>query len=121
MKIKKVLVKSKGVEEFYKDVERDLKQNSLRSENSEIYIEDINALKKVLTPERLRMLKVIKHKKPNSVYSLAKLLQRDRSNVITDLNILHNAGFVEMKKDHGVRAMAKPLAKYDRIEVSIEL
>ncbi|ADC66172.1 regulatory protein ArsR [Ferroglobus placidus DSM 10642] len=85
-----------------------------------IVFESYEALRKILTPERLKILHVIKEKNPKSVYELAKLLGRNRRNVIKDLEILEMLGlvkFVEEKK--GKRRRKVPVVPYDEIEVSI--
>ena len=74
-----------------------------------------------MSEERIRLLRIIRHKKPKSIYSLAKLVKRDRKNVITDLNILRNAGLIELQEEKGIRTMTRPIADYDRLEISIEI
>jgi predicted transcriptional regulator len=122
MKIKKVMLKKGNLDAFFAEVEKDLRQKKIKDGcEPVIYVEDINAFKKILTEERIAILRAIKEKKPNSVYSLAKMLKRDRSTVTTDLAILKNAGLIEIKEEQGVRFMTRPIVDYDRLDVSIEI
>jgi predicted transcriptional regulator len=122
MKIKKVILKKGNLETFFKEVSRDIKRKKINDKcQPVIYVEDINAFKKILTEERIKVMRIIREKKPLSVYSLAKILKRDRSTLTTDLSILQNAGLVEMKEENGVRHMTRPIVDYDRLDVSIEI
>jgi len=91
-------------------------------EFEKIVFESYEALRKVLTPERLKVLHVIKEKKPKSVYELAKLLGRDRRNVVKDLGILEMVGLVKFveEKERG-RKRKVPVVPYDEIEIGIPI
>lgn len=56
-----------------------------------------------------------------TVYELAKIAKRDRPNVIKDLNILRNLGLIELQQEKGIRTMIRPVADYDKIQISIEI
>jgi predicted transcriptional regulator len=82
----------------------------------------IEDLRKFLTPERIRILRVIRHQRPKSVYELAKLAGRDRKSVITDLTVLERLGLVEVEKtQRGARARSVPEVTYSRIEIAVEV
>ena len=85
-----------------------------------IVVESLDVLRKILTPERLRILQVIRSEKPGSIYELAKLLDRDRAAVVRDLEYLQQLGLVEFEEEkHGKRRSRRPIVPYDEIEVSI--
>ena len=71
-----------------------------------------------LTPERKRLLEVIKNSKPNSIRELSQLLKRDYKNVNVDTNMLAGIGFVELRKD---KNRIRPRVIYDEIEVKIHV
>jgi predicted transcriptional regulator len=119
MVIKKVILKKGDVETFFASVEKDLMYK--RSSPPVIYVEDINAFKKILTEGRIAVLRAIHETRPASVYALAKLLKRDRSTLTSDLRILENLGLIEMRHEQGVRHMTRPIVDYDRLDVSIEI
>ena len=121
MHIKKVIIKKGTVKEFFRNVEQKLKKPLSMTEHTEIYVENVNVFRKMLTEERLRLLICIKERKPESVYAVAKMLKRDRSNVIADLTMLANLGFVELNEERGSRMMTRPVTPYDKIEISIEM
>ena len=75
--------------------------------------------RKVLTPERLRILHAIKEHKLGSVYELSKILGRDRRNLMKDLELLETVGLVELVDVPGKRKRKAPVVSYDEIRVSI--
>ena len=57
---------------------------------------DMGLLRQLLSNEKARILNVIKSKKPSSIYSLAKFLQRDFKTVRQDVKLLQKFGFIEL-------------------------
>lgn len=79
-------------------------------------------LMKILTKERLRMLRVIHEKKPKSISELAKLLNRDRRNVVSDLNYLEGFGLVEIEEIESEHIHKKmPTVNFDEILVRVDM
>ena len=118
MKVRKIVLKQGSVEKYFKEVEESL-DKPLDNSNV-LYFEDISHIKKILTEERLKILYTIKHKKIESVYSLAKMLKRDRKAVTIDLEMLENLGFIDLNKEEGTRLVTRPSLNYDRLDISIE-
>ncbi len=58
---------------------------SRKKSKNKILLSKYEDFTKILTKERLRMLRVIYDKKPKSISELAELLNRDRRNVVSDL------------------------------------
>lgn len=88
--------------------------------DEKIVVDNLDDLRRILTPERIRILQVIKNRKPKSIYELSKLLERDRAAVMRDLEHLSKLGFVEFKEEkRKKRKSKKPIVPYDEIEVSI--
>ena len=54
------------------------------------------ALRQLLSNEKARILHTIKNKKPNSIYDLAKKLDRGFKSVNDDLKLLERFGFIEL-------------------------
>ncbi len=75
---------------------------------------------KILTRERLRLLKIIKEKKPDSISELARMLKRKESNVHNDLTFLEGIGLLELRegKNH-VRKV--PFVDYDALHITVPL
>ncbi|NJD52298.1 MAG: ArsR family transcriptional regulator [Candidatus Methanoperedens sp.] len=75
---------------------------------------------KILTHERLRLLHIIKEKKPESISELARMLKRKESNVHNDLTFLEGIGLLELKegKNH-IRKV--PVVDYDALHITVPL
>ena len=56
----------------------------------------LSALRQLLSNEKARIIHVIKSKKPNSIYELAKILDRKFKSVIDDVKLLQRFGLVEL-------------------------
>ena len=121
MKVKEIKVIIRPLEEDLDEVVEAFKKIERREEFEEekIVVESLDVLRKILTPERMRILQVIKNEKPNSIYELAKLLGRDRAAVIRDLEVLQKIGLVEISEEKDERGRKKPIVPYDEIVVKI--
>ncbi len=75
---------------------------------------------KILTQERLRLLSIIREKRPESISELARLLKRKESNVHNDLTFLEGVGLLELKegKNHVRRV---PVVDYDALHITVPL
>lgn len=82
----------------------------------------IKEFRQLLSDEKARILATIKTKKPVSIYSLAKMLERDFKAVRNDVKLLENFGFLKLVavKDKGKKKL-KPVLALDRLEVTIEI
>jgi predicted transcriptional regulator len=84
-----------------------------------ISFENIEAMRKILSEERLRILKTVKKEQPKSIYELAKLLKRDIKNTFDDVQFLAKIGLIELKKTREGREKTVPRVNYDRILLEI--
>lgn len=66
----------------------------------------------IFTKERIRMLKFLNERRVGSIAELAKLLKRDRSSVVQDLEILDKEGIITFERKGRVAA---PVAKCSAI------
>ncbi|OOP56265.1 MAG: hypothetical protein AYP45_10165 [Candidatus Brocadia carolinensis] len=122
MKVKNVTVRIKSLEDVFaeaKDVMKRLEKGEKVKKHEGISFENLDVMRKVLTEERLRILKTIKKEHPTSIYQLAKILGRDMKNTFDDVQYLTQAGFIELKKTKEGREKATPLVKYDKILLEI--
>jgi predicted transcriptional regulator len=87
--------------------------------DEKIVVESLDALRKILTPERLMLIHVIKTNMPESIYELAKILRRDEHSVTRDLEHLKLLGLVEFEENKDIRDKKKPIVTYDEIVISI--
>jgi predicted transcriptional regulator len=74
----------------------------------------------ILTRERLRLLQIIKEKKPESISDLARMLKRKESNVHNDITFLGDLGLLELKegKNHVKKV---PVVDYDALHITVPL
>ncbi|MEM0465326.1 MAG: HTH domain-containing protein [Candidatus Pacearchaeota archaeon] len=83
---------------------------------------DIYNLRQILSNEKARLLHTIKAKQPESVYKLAKLLNRDFKAVRHDIKVLENFGLVELIASHKKgRERLKPVVDTDQIIITINI
>jgi len=104
MKIKKVIIEIKplkeSLKEFAKTFERARKRSTINSKTS-IGFSDVGSFRKFFSEKRMELLSVIKHKKPKSIYQLAKILNREYKNVYDDVELLEELGLIA-KEQHNV-------------------
>ena len=122
MKIKNVKIGIRTREESFKEaseVMKKLSRGEKVKKQTGIYFENLDAMRRVLTEKRLEILHVIKETHPSSVYELTKILQRDITNVIDDLNYLSELGLVGLKKSKQGKEKTIPTVDYDKILLEI--
>ena len=83
------------------------------------YFTSLEAVRKVLTPRRLELLRVIRQGRPDSVYQLARLVGRDFKNVHADVHTLASYGLVSLKKARAGRRPSVPRVPFSTIELRI--
>ena len=84
--------------------------------------EGLSALRKLLSNEKARLLHICKTKEPESIYKLAKLLERDFKAVRHDVKILEKFGFIELISSHKHnRERLKPVVDADQITITINI
>jgi len=103
-----------SLESFKKKIENAIsKREKLLQPSSEVYFESVAEFRKFMTFHKFELLSAIAYRKPNSIYELAKLLDRDFASVLRDCVALAGVGFLvlEEKKDaRGSKAPKLPFA-----------
>jgi predicted transcriptional regulator len=118
----KIAIKSKDeLAEEVKSVWNRVEKGEKVQKKEGIYFENIETMRKVLTEERLRILKAIKKDRPSSIYALAKLLRRDTKNTFDDVHYLAQAGLISLKKKTEGREATTPVVDYDKIVLEISV
>jgi predicted transcriptional regulator len=125
MKVKNIRIgirKSlQGLEEAKEIMRKISKGGKVKSRPFELYFENLMILRKTITEERLKILKVIKKDKPDSVYKLAKLLERDLKNVNNDVHFLADLGLIELSAEKKGRNRIIPRVEYEKIILEIPI
>lgn len=75
---------------------------------------------KILTRERIRLLHIIREKKPESISELARILDRKESNVHNDLTFLEGIGLLAIKKGRN-HVKKVPVVDYDALHITVPL
>ena len=122
MRVKNIKLAIKGEGEVFDEVKEiwgKLQRNEKVKKHEAIYFDNLDAMRKVLTEERLRIVKTIKKEHPTSIYELAKFLKRDVKNTFDDVQFLAQAGLVELSKTKEVREKTTPKVNYDKILLEI--
>ncbi len=121
MKIKKVKIEIKGLDDALieaGEIFEGFSKGEHIKKKTAIYFSNLKEMRKVLTEKRLELLKMIKDKKPASVYELAKIVDRDIKNVLEDLTYLKELGLVEITE---TRDKKIPHVDYDKIAFEVAI
>ncbi|MHB1645380.1 MAG: ArsR family transcriptional regulator [Candidatus Acididesulfobacter diazotrophicus] len=124
MNVKKINIGIKSLNESledFTDTWKKLESGKKVKKEEGIYFESIDAVRSVLTNNRLLILKTIKEKHPKSIYELSKMLGRNLKNVNQDLDMLCRIGLVELKKEKTDKDRVIPFVNYNEIMVAISL
>jgi predicted transcriptional regulator len=124
VKIKNIRIAIRGEKELFEEVKEvwgKLERGEKVKKRQAIYFESLDAMRKVLTEERLKIVKAIRKNHPASIYELAKILRRDVKNTFDDVQFLAQAGLVELKKAKDIRERTAPKVDYDKIVLEISV
>jgi predicted transcriptional regulator len=122
MKVRDIRISIKTKEDLFNEVKgvwERLEKGVQVKKHEGISFENIEAMRKILSEERLRILKTIKKEHPKSIYELAKVLNRDIKNTFDDVQFLAQIGLIELKKTKEGREKTVPKVNYDRILLEI--
>ena len=92
-----------------------------KRQGTELYFENVDELRRVLTEKRMELLLAIGHHQPASIQQLAGLVGRDYKNVSTDIALLERLGLVSLTARGGRGKPQRPKVPYDEICVTIDL
>jgi predicted transcriptional regulator len=86
--------------------------------DDELTCDSMDAMLKIMSKTRFEVFAAIVEHKPDSLYKLAKILEKDQGNVLRDVKALESLGLVKLKpvKD-GERERLKPESSYDKIVI----
>ncbi len=123
MRVKNVTIGIKSVKEMFEDAKGVMKSlergKKVGKKKPGIYFENLETMRKAITVERLKILKVIKAEHPASIYRLAKMLDRNLKNVSDDVHYLADLGLIELEKTKNGREKTTPTVNYDKILLEI--
>lgn len=119
MKLRNVIIKVDSLEDtmnrFVEVYEKVRKKEKVEPQEILSFV-NAKLMRQTLTPQRLRLMKIIREKEPKTIYELAKVAKRSYANVFRDVKKLRELELIDLKQE---KNSSKPMAKYDRLDVSI--
>lgn len=87
-----------------------------------LYFSDLGMVSKVLSQERLRLIQMIREKKPKSVNELAQMLERAQANVHRDVHYLAELGILELTriKEDGKAEAVRPEFNWSGFDIDMD-
>ena len=89
-----------------------IKRNEKVIPKHKVSFSDVNSFRSFFSKKRMELLSIIKHKKPKSVYQLAKFANREYKNVYDDVELLERLGLI-FKEENNVNV------DFDKLSVEI--
>ena len=120
MKAKTIRIKS--IDESLNDFKKTFKKaekNKHAKATPTTYFSSFEAARKIMTQERIKLLRAIKFHKPGSIYELAKILNKNIKNVSQDVHFLSEIGLVDLKESHQLKKQKKPSLITDHLVVDL--
>lgn len=92
----------------------------LKGDRSDFDFSTLRDVRQLLSNEKAKILNVIKNRNPESIYELAKILERDFKAVRQDIKLLERFGFIELKSGKkGNRKRLRPIITIDTLQLNI--
>ncbi|GEM_PF-2762507 len=115
MKVKNILVEIKSDKEVFEELRKtakDIKAGKRAGKKESLVFSDLKQMRSFLTTERLKLLHLIKEKRPSNIYQLAKLAEKDYATIYKNVQALQELGLIEMHEN-------KPQVNYEKISLEI--
>lgn len=117
MKVKSILVEIKSDKEVFDDLRKtvkSIKEGKKVQKKESLVFSDIKQMRSFLTPEKLKLLHLIKEKKPSNIYQLAKLAEKDYATIYKSVQMLQGLGLIEFSEN-------TPKVNYEKISLEISV
>ena len=109
----------KSQDEHFGDLEKVLKGNTKKVQpKNVIYFASYKDFQKFLFP-RLGILLAIKRHNPQSIYELAKFVERDVSTLVKDCNALATLGFITLEEAGDSRGSKIPKLRFNYSRIMV--
>ena len=120
--MKKLIVSMKSTEDMFSDfkkVAKDIKRGKAKNTHYEISFESKKDFNKFV--KNISILMVILNFKPHSIYQLAKIADKDLSNIKKIVAFFEEIGALQIKEEKiSGRTVKKPVVNYDRVEFDLK-
>jgi predicted transcriptional regulator len=112
----KIQIKSlDNVLDDFTEVAENIKAGEEVAPKKGTYIADVETALSILTESRMKIIQLLKSKEPQSIYALAKLLNRDFKNVYDDITFLNQLGIIGIEESTTGLKRKKPILLCDKI------
>ena len=104
MKIKRIIIEIRPLKESLKEFAETfgkVKRKEKITHKYGIGFSNIASFRKFFSKRRIELLHIVKHRKPKSIYQLAKLVDRRYKNVYDDVKLLEKLDLIT-RKNHRV-------------------
>lgn len=124
MKLSVLTIQFESVDDFMADIEDCIfngKDPALL--NKSLSFDSYETFKLFISPNKIQILMAISRLKPESIYQLEKLLNRQYPHVLKDCRQLENLGFIKLVESDGLKKQLRPslIFDYDLIKVDTPL
>jgi len=110
-----------AMQEFHKAFEA-ARHRGAMAPKSKVYFTSLEAARNFLTPKRLALLRLIRLRRPRSIYELAKLAQRSFPSVFKDVDRLAKHGLIGLSRArNSARRAVHPTVAYQAINLWISV
>lgn len=116
MKLKTLTINFSTNDDFLKDTKGSLfnpTHTSVDDDEYSLSFDSMETFKNTLTQNRLDILMAIAREKPESIYQLAKYLNREHTHVAKDCKILEFLGFIVLAETAGAKKQYVPKLVFD--------
>lgn len=91
-----------------------------KPKKNEIYLAELDEYYRLMIPQRLEIINVLKHTDIDSLYRLAKVLDRSLHTVASDCELLEEAGFLVIEENKTTKKITKvPRLRFDYSKIKI--
>ena len=118
MKTKTIVVQIKSLDDAldeFVQVAKAVKAKKNVEPRKGTYVADVETARAIFTEGRMKIIQLLKVKSPQSIYALAKLLDRDFKNVYEDVTFLTQLGILKIEEASTGRHQKKPILICDKI------
>ena len=100
---------------------RDISKGKKVKKIERIAFNNIETLRKIVTPERVKLMHYIRISHPESIYELAQITGRKWRAVANDIDILSNVGLVKLEKQEKPKEIIKPIVEFEKINIRVSI
>ncbi len=111
MKVHKIKVQIRSLDDALDEfvtVAKKVRRGQKVKPKKATYVADAETARAIFTESRLKLIQTLKKSSPQSIYALAKLLERDFKNVYEDVIFLSELGIIGIQESREGRKQKKP-------------